>query len=341
MDISVIIPVYKNSKSDIERCLDSLKNQTFTGSMEVIMVDDGNEPAYASRLDTFLQYYPFLHIYHRPHSGVSAARNFGTEVAAGDFITYVDADDYVSPYFLEEGIQDLKNRDADIVYGRVLFTESDKKVKFERIKDSKLLNRHDKKMLYYYMFDLVPEPSAEVEFKDNYGYINRGPAGKLIRIELARAVKFPTELDLGEDNIWNFRILSIAEKLLVSSAQWYAYLNNSESATHKFNPNQAARMQTFLRSLKLYVTDKYSQGHYFNRVISELKVLIMICYANPSNQQKNFFRNKESFDKVVKSIPLIDQYRFADVSNFGFKAIVKWILLKLNLLYIIFYLKAK
>lgn len=340
MDISVIIPVYKNSKSDIERCLDSLNNQTFTGSMEVIMVDDGNEPEYASSLDTFLQDYSFLHIYHRPHSGVSAARNFGTETATGDFITYIDADDYVSPYFIEEGIHALRTDDGDIVYGRVHVADGVKDIKFKRSQNTQCLNKHDETMIYYYMFDLNSE-SSKVKFRDNNSYINRGPAAKIIKKELAKGIKFPDNLSYGEDNVWNFKILRQAKGILVNSSIWYVYIKNPGSATHKFNPNQPVRLISFLSELRVFINNKYSKIHYFNRVISELKSLIEICYANSENPQKSSFKNKRAFDMVVKSIPLMEQYRFKDAYNLGLKAVLKWILFKTNLLYFVLYFLAK
>lgn len=97
--LSVIIPAY-NAEKYIKRCLESVFRQTYT-NYEVIVIDDGSTDATKAILDKIVGENQRLSVYSTVHLGVSAARNKGLEVARGDYIAFVDADDEVSPFYLE------------------------------------------------------------------------------------------------------------------------------------------------------------------------------------------------------------------------------------------------
>lgn len=92
--VSVIVPVY-NVEAYLEKCLDSLANQTLK-DIEVIVVNDESPDNSQKIIDKYTQKYPHIHGYTKKNGGVSDARNFGIERASGDYIAFVDGDDYVS-----------------------------------------------------------------------------------------------------------------------------------------------------------------------------------------------------------------------------------------------------
>lgn len=95
MKLSVIVPVYRTEKT-LDRCVKSIINQTFT-DLEVILVDDGSPDLCPQMCDDWALRDSRIHVIHKPNTGLSEARNAGLARAVGDFVTFVDSDDFLSP----------------------------------------------------------------------------------------------------------------------------------------------------------------------------------------------------------------------------------------------------
>jgi len=109
---TVIIPAY-NSESSIEKCLDSLATQTYS-HFEVIVVNDGSTDKTEEICKKFIARYSFIRTINQRNKGVSEARNSGLAAAKGDYIVFVDSDDYVKPEYLETLVEVVLNSSADI-----------------------------------------------------------------------------------------------------------------------------------------------------------------------------------------------------------------------------------
>lgn len=96
--ISVIIPIY-NLEQYIERCVRSVMAQSYT-NLQIILVDDGSSDGSGAVCDALAQKDSRIKVIHKPNGGVSDARNFGVKAASGQFISFVDGDDYVHPEFI-------------------------------------------------------------------------------------------------------------------------------------------------------------------------------------------------------------------------------------------------
>lgn len=97
--ITVIIPVY-NSEPYLRRCLNSVISQSFNDSFEVILVDDGSTDGSGRICDDYALLYHSFRVFHTVNQGASRARRFGLEQAQGDYVSFVDSDDFVSPDYL-------------------------------------------------------------------------------------------------------------------------------------------------------------------------------------------------------------------------------------------------
>lgn len=93
--ISVIVPSYK-AEHTIERCVNSLRCQTFT-DIEIILVDDGSPDNTGSMCDAFAKEDPRIRVIHKPNGGISSARNAGLDLASGRYLMFCDSDDYAAP----------------------------------------------------------------------------------------------------------------------------------------------------------------------------------------------------------------------------------------------------
>lgn len=97
--ISIVVPVY-NVVEYVRTCINSLLGQTYE-NCEIILVDDGSTDGCESICDHYADLYPAVHVIHQEKQGLSSARNAGVSAARGDYIAFVDSDDYVSPVFIE------------------------------------------------------------------------------------------------------------------------------------------------------------------------------------------------------------------------------------------------
>ena len=125
LDFSIIVPVY-NSAATLQKCLDSILNQTFE-NYEVILINDGSTDAswnicqqYKSKDERFI-------ILNQENSGPSQARNCGLEIANGDWICFVDSDDWISPKMYEIMLKHLKEKNADICACGIMTVYPDRK----------------------------------------------------------------------------------------------------------------------------------------------------------------------------------------------------------------------
>lgn len=111
--VSVIVPVY-NTEKYLAKCLDSLVNQTLT-DIEIIIVNDGSPDNSQEIIDDYTQRFPQIKAFKKPNGGLSDARNFGIEKASGEFIGFVDSDDYVDLKMFESMYEKATLHDAEIV----------------------------------------------------------------------------------------------------------------------------------------------------------------------------------------------------------------------------------
>ena len=144
MLISIIIPVY-NVEDYLHYAIESLEKQTYK-NFEIILVNDGSTDDSGKLCDEYSEKYSNVRVFHKENGGLSDARNFGVQQAKGEFITFLDPDDYLEVYSLEllAGIQEMY--DCDIVSTRVKATElynvySNRSLTEEDIKNVIVMNR--------------------------------------------------------------------------------------------------------------------------------------------------------------------------------------------------------
>ena len=110
--ISIIVPVYNVDKY-IERCIQSIINQTYK-NLEIILIDDGSTDKSGAICDKYSKIDNRINVIHKKNGGLSEARNVGLDIARGDYIGFVDSDDYIHPQMYELLYKNLIGTSADI-----------------------------------------------------------------------------------------------------------------------------------------------------------------------------------------------------------------------------------
>lgn len=110
--ISVIVPVY-NAEKYLHSCIDSILRQSFK-DFEIMLIDDGSKDGSSAICDEYAAKDSRIRVFHKPNGGVSSARNLGLDNARGEWVTFVDSDDWIAPTFLELLLESANKNHADI-----------------------------------------------------------------------------------------------------------------------------------------------------------------------------------------------------------------------------------
>ncbi|WP_250720279.1 glycosyltransferase family 2 protein [Bacteroides fragilis] len=111
--VSIITPVY-NVERYLSKCIESILNQTYA-NFELLLINDGSEDSSGYLCDTYASKDVRIKVFHQKNAGVSFARNVGLGAVKGDWVTFVDADDWIEPFFLEEFLKAVTEKDIDMV----------------------------------------------------------------------------------------------------------------------------------------------------------------------------------------------------------------------------------
>lgn len=288
--VSIIIPCYNMDFKLVNRCLASIEAQTCS-DYEVIVVDDGSAPGFAKVLEDLGNAYSNVSIYRQENKGVSAARNYGLEKAQGKYIVFADADDYLTPAFLEEAVETAEANEADIVMGMNVTTYS------QEMENTGTSGNKD--------IDIYAEGEAasvskwmlgSVLRREDSAYLGQGPWNRLVDRNLAASVPFDEKLAVGEDIVWNLQLLQKCGKVCVVNRVWYVYYMNPGSSSRKYRENAIQESYDSLMKMKKYL-DLRNDDQYLSyclRCWSDLK-RIYRCYLshdeNNSMETKRLFKN--------------------------------------------------
>ena len=120
--VTVIVPI-NNVEKYLNQCLYSIINQTYR-QLEIILVDDGSIDNSYNIANQYLAKDSRIKLYHQSNQGLSAARNFGLSKANGDYILFVDSDDFIELNLIECSVNDLEKQDVDMVIFSYLITKT-------------------------------------------------------------------------------------------------------------------------------------------------------------------------------------------------------------------------
>ncbi len=220
--ISVIVPVF-NAGEWLRRCVDSILAQTYT-DFELLLVDDGSTDAGGAICDEYARKDARIRVFHKPNGGVSSARNIGLDSAVGEWITFCDADDYVSPCYLHNLINAAADPAVDLVFNYAV-VHCDGKTKKEN-----------------YPEKVIPLGELSDLFLNNDLIWHTSTWSKLFRrsiINNAR-IRYNENIHIGEDALFLFTYILMCNRIKVICTCDYNYdIRDTDSLTHRVNSYQS------------------------------------------------------------------------------------------------------
>ena len=215
--ISVIVPIY-NVEDYLNRCVDSIINQTYK-NLEIILVDDGSPDNCPQMCDDYAKKDSRIRVVHKENGGLSDARNAGMKVATGEYVSFIDSDDYISLDFYETLLETIVDNDSDIVEcGVVKFYEDNN---FDEYND-------DLKVTNYETVDALDGLIIENPFKQHVW-------NKLYKSSVALDIPYAVG-KLNEDEFWTYQVFGKAKKVTrINKTMYYYFQRNGSIMGNGYN----------------------------------------------------------------------------------------------------------
>ena len=317
--LSLIIPVYRVEQY-LPECLASILNQTDGEQIEILIIDDGSPDSSGELADAFARRHSFIRVVHKRNEGVAAARNTGLHLAKGEWIYFVDSDDW-----LAEGAIDIllkrseKNTDADILLFDAWKNTGHHESAWEHFPheavwtETKAIRKLQRGVLYF--------PAADPKT----GVPLAAPWDKLYRRNflLEKELCFRPELKVLDDMVFNVAAFGKARRVVYCKEKIYHYRYVPASITNSYRPDRVAQDCRVWSYLNDYMTGSFQdkchgdtawdgeereefRQAYYCRIIKSFSICCRLTFFHPRNPQKLRTRIEE-----LEAVLRMEPYRTA------------------------------
>ena len=276
--VSIIIPIYKVEK-DLKRCIESVLNQTYQ-NIEIILVDDGSPDNCPKICEDYKIKDSRIKVIHKKNGGLSDARNAGIEIAQGEYITFIDSDDYVTEDYVEYLYKLIVKYKADIsICSHDAVYINDIK-RFRTDCNEAIMNSEIalKKMLYHQNYDV-------------------SAWAKMYKLDLFNEIRYPVGR-LFEDAATTYKLIDKSKKIAYGSESKYKYIIRPNSiVTSKFNDS---KLDLIISTNEMcdFIEKRYynlQQASIRRRVYANLSTLRLM-----NNIGEEYKAKKEEIIKTIK-----------------------------------------
>lgn len=275
-EVSIIVPVYQVEKY-IRQCVDSILAQTFT-DFELILVDDGSKDQSGQICDEYARMDERVRVIHKENGGAADTRNRGMDQAVGNYVMFVDSDDYIAPTMLECLYKNILNENADIgACNYLYFFENDRKKDFATNVKSEVLTGTE---IFYYRKN-----------ERNYGFWTV-VWNKLMKRETVGKVRFRSG-KYYEDEFWANEIYQMNIKIVTIPDCLYYYRQHENSTMRQ---KKIARsldiIEAFQERIYIYLKEqKYSEQAY----------KVLVYSLEHLQESKSLITNEDERKKYVQA----------------------------------------
>lgn len=293
LKLSIIIPVY-NMERYLQRCFDSVLNQKYP-YMEIIVVDDGSTDNSLLVCTEYAKKDNRIHVIHKENQGLVAARKTGLDVATGQYITYVDADDWIEDKSYDELMVIASEKEPDLISCSFI-------KEFGELQT--IRNDYPEEGLYSHEeFEKIVEET--IEKKDFFcPPIGASLCCKVIRKEFLEKyqMQVPDDVELSEDFAVSLPMAAFATSIYISKRPYYHYCQNKSSMCWEWREGSYDRLRVFARHLDRAIPN--TQGDIFCKLKLNAVYFAMmeLLYDIPSDYFKNgipFLKIKDKDSRIV------------------------------------------
>ncbi len=316
-EVSIIVPVYKAQKY-LERCVNSLVNQTLR-DIEIILVDDASPDESGALCDKFAAEDSRIKVIHKENEGPGMARNSGMKIAEGEYMGFVDSDDYVDLTMYENLVEAAKKYDADLVLSGIKFVggntfEGEGETVKEYFAEDTLFSTKEE------IDNLILGISGALPYESDDSRYGMSVCKTLFKREVAEknGLKFMAEREiLSEDTLFMIDFASEISKAVGVKEAYYYYCRNGESISKSYNATRFERSMVFVKELEkrlLTRVPKDVYGIYLNRLTQAFGRVLgsqEVLYAKDKNlsykelkKRLSMICEREEIKEALKSYPI-------------------------------------
>lgn len=266
--LSVIVPVY-NVEKWLERCIESILSQTYE-KFELILVDDGSTDRSGIICDKYINLDKRVSVIHKKNGGLSSARNTGMKMSKGNYIVFIDSDDYIKNNLFENIIESIQKYHTDIImFGYEMFLSKD--TTLPSFQKGLILNPKEEAIK-------IDKPNVKNEFCFTWRYIFKK------EFLTYNNMIFNEKLNVAEDTVFNMECIFLANSMYVINEALYIYndVNNESIMRRKYKPNYHIDLNKQYLEKKRILTQygirdkKFLDDYYYYYVY----VIIQSCIKN-------------------------------------------------------------
>ena len=327
--LSVIVPVY-NTEKYLRECIDSILAQTFT-DFELILVDDGSTDGSGAICDEYAAKDLRIQVIHQQNGGITIARKSGVQIARGEYVTFVDSDDWVDKNMYHTM---LTQEPADIEICNMIRFASDG---MYEIKCCVNPGKYDKQTLIDHFY-----PVMLFDFERCQPAVHPSLCNKLIRCEIIRNVinNVADGITYGEDALCSYACMLDAEKIHVMGQGLYYYRENLQSVCNVYNKDMFSKLILLGTELERQFTERncdlqsqvfgYLARHSLECIRNELLYHASVSFKEKKNRINRFADDPLLSKAICYAIPQIKDHK----TRFKLLLVKKKLICILHLLYL-------
>lgn len=313
--ISIIVPVYKVPLEYLCKCFNSLIAQTLQ-ECEFIVVSDGAPEEDCSICEEYENKDSRFRFFKREHAGVSATRNFGIEQSQGEYITFVDSDDWIDTNTCESTAAFVKQTECDVLIFSLNEHYSDGNIKTIRLfsqskpsLDQQATDTIIRNTIHIFKYNFIPSVNTVCKL------YNR-------RFLQQHNIQYHQDLPIGEDRVFNYQVYTHAKKIAYQNTPFYHYRVWSSSSRNSYNEQTLYHSISYINRLH-----ELSQGLYNNEIALEaISEIWYFCSKGPRepkyiNLVKRAIKS-EDFQRLIQGIQKTTPHPLVKLDAFSFKR--KW-----------------
>lgn len=324
--VSCIIPVYKVDEKYLRKCIESVINQTLN-NVEIILVDDNNSLDKCGEiLEEYKKKDDRIVVIHEENKGLAGARNAGTKIANGKYITYIDGDDYIEKNGLEKLYNYTKTKEYDVIRGQSYkdFQNRKEKLNCNNVKINKEYNKSE-------IFELKKET---LNFNANIS----SACGALYKTKTIKEKNIYNDEKLkqgSEDVEFSFRLCDSIENAIITDVFFYHYIYNDNSISAYSTDENNYRVLRCFEKIKDNIEKQSTEKK--EELIESLNIRLQYVivttaisgYFNPKNNEEYKIK-KEKMNKFLNENIIRESFKYKYIKKMDIKRKIILILLKLR-----------
>lgn len=281
--VSIVVPVF-NAEKYLDECISSIVRQSYD-NIEVILIDDGSSDNSPIICDTWKKKDKRIVVIHRKNSGVSATRNLGLSISNGDYIAFIDADDWVDKNYIETLVNNIEENKSDICICGINRVAANGVTKLAE--DKGLIDGND------FLLGVL-------KVRNGFGVCY----AKIYKSNIARSSSFSEALTVGEDALYNLGVSNHVKCVSILDAALYNYRVHSESVVRRYNERYVdsyyRSMESARSSLAHALRDKSISEAFYDYIAFHVMLVAVNYCCNPKNSHKR---------KSLKSLYKLNLFR--------------------------------